>query len=182
MLLMVEGKQNLHSNNGFTIIEVVLVLAIAGLIFLIVFLALPGLQRSRRDTQRKSNIGNIVGSINDWSSNHGGFPPCNGNPFWVCVFNPTAPTSDLIVFKNQYMSNMKDPKTGSTYNLLFITGNNLANMPTFDIGDIVYGVGAQCDTSNQGKFTDASSGATSWGKTAVITKLESGYYCQNSTS
>jgi prepilin-type N-terminal cleavage/methylation domain-containing protein len=36
--------------HGFTIIEVVLVLAIAGLIFLIVFLALPALQRSQRDT------------------------------------------------------------------------------------------------------------------------------------
>lgn len=42
--------------NGFTIIEVVLVLAVAGLIFLMVFLALPALQRSQRDTQRKSEI------------------------------------------------------------------------------------------------------------------------------
>lgn len=39
--------------NGFTIIEVVLVLAVAGLIFLMIFLALPALQRSQRDTQRK---------------------------------------------------------------------------------------------------------------------------------
>ena len=39
--------------NGFTIIEVVLVLAIAGLIFLMVFIALPALQRSQRDTQKK---------------------------------------------------------------------------------------------------------------------------------
>ena len=41
---------------GFTIIEVVLVLAIAGLIFLMVFLALPALQRSQRDTQRKNDM------------------------------------------------------------------------------------------------------------------------------
>jgi hypothetical protein cdiviTM7_02704 len=38
--------------NGFTIIEVVLVLAVAGLIFLMVFLALPALQRSQRDTRK----------------------------------------------------------------------------------------------------------------------------------
>lgn len=38
-------NQNL-TKKGFTIIEVVLVLAIAGLIFLMVFLALPALQRS----------------------------------------------------------------------------------------------------------------------------------------
>ena len=37
---------------GFTLIEVVLVLAVAGLIFLMVFLALPALQRSQRDTRK----------------------------------------------------------------------------------------------------------------------------------
>ena len=40
-------------NKGFTIIEVVLVLAIAGLIFLMVFIALPALQSSQRNTQRE---------------------------------------------------------------------------------------------------------------------------------
>ena len=44
---------------GFTIIEVVLVLAIAGLIFLMVFLALPALQRSQRDTQRKNDMARL---------------------------------------------------------------------------------------------------------------------------
>ncbi|PLS80866.1 hypothetical protein CYG49_03830, partial [Candidatus Saccharibacteria bacterium] len=43
--------------SGFTIIEVVLVLAIAALIFLIVFLAVPALQRGQRDTQRRSDVG-----------------------------------------------------------------------------------------------------------------------------
>ena len=42
--------------SAFTIIEVVLVLAIAGLIFLMVFIALPALQRNQRDTQRKRQV------------------------------------------------------------------------------------------------------------------------------
>ena len=37
------------NTKGLTIIEVVLVLAIAGLIFLMVFIALPALQRNQRD-------------------------------------------------------------------------------------------------------------------------------------
>ncbi|MBS7346174.1 MAG: type II secretion system protein, partial [Candidatus Sacchiramonaceae bacterium] len=45
---------NKHKKYGFTIIEVVLVLAIAGLIFLVVFIALPALQRNQRDTQREN--------------------------------------------------------------------------------------------------------------------------------
>ena len=56
------------TKKGFTIIEVVLVLAIAGLIFLMVFLALPALQRSQRDTQRKNDISRLQAAINDYKS------------------------------------------------------------------------------------------------------------------
>ncbi|MBS7346622.1 MAG: prepilin-type N-terminal cleavage/methylation domain-containing protein [Candidatus Sacchiramonaceae bacterium] len=45
---------------GFTIIEVVLVLAISGLIFLMVFIALPALQRSQRNSQYKNNLSLII--------------------------------------------------------------------------------------------------------------------------
>ena len=55
---MNKHKQN-NNKYGFTIIEVVLVLAVAGLIFLMVFIALPTLQRSQRDTQRK-NQANLI--------------------------------------------------------------------------------------------------------------------------
>ena len=60
---------------GFTIIEVVLVLAVAGLIFLMVFLALPALQRSRRNEQRKRDMGEIAGAIQNYrSANKGKMP------------------------------------------------------------------------------------------------------------
>jgi len=62
---------------GFTIIEVVLVLAIAGLIFLMVFLALPALQRSQRDTQRKTDLGKVQTAINNYQSNNKGGVPGN---------------------------------------------------------------------------------------------------------
>lgn len=60
---------------GFTIIEVVLVLAIAGLIFLMVFIALPALQAGQRDTQRKSDLARINTQISNYqSSNRGKIP------------------------------------------------------------------------------------------------------------
>jgi len=46
---------------GFTIIEVLIVLAIAGLIMLIVFLAVPALSRNSRNTQRTSDAA-LIGS------------------------------------------------------------------------------------------------------------------------
>lgn len=63
---------------GFTIIEVVLVLAIAGLIFMMVFLALPALQRSQRDTQRKTDLSRIQSAITSYTSSNRGVLPAAG--------------------------------------------------------------------------------------------------------
>lgn len=57
---------------GFTIIEVVLVLAIAALIFLMIFVALPALQRGQRDTARKNDVNAIASAINTYRSNNRG--------------------------------------------------------------------------------------------------------------
>ena len=57
------------TRSGFTIIEVVLVLAIAGLIFLMVFIALPVLQRSQRDTERRSAVGRVASQIQQYQTN-----------------------------------------------------------------------------------------------------------------
>ena len=70
----IEPKFNQNKNNfkGFTIIEVVLVLAIAGLIFLMVFLGLPALQRAQRDTQRKQDVAMVVTALHNWKANNKG--------------------------------------------------------------------------------------------------------------
>jgi len=62
--------QQKNKEKGFTIIEVVLVLAIAGLIFLMVFIALPALQRNQRDTQRKNDLSRAQTALNNFQSNN----------------------------------------------------------------------------------------------------------------
>lgn len=70
-----QHKQSTQKRNGFTIIEVVLVLAIAGIIFLMVFVALPSLQRTQRDTQRKNNLSLIEVQLGQYiTSNRGAIP------------------------------------------------------------------------------------------------------------
>ncbi len=83
------------NNKGFTIIEVVLVLAIAALIFLMVFIALPALQRGQRDTQRKNDIGRVQTAINNYqSSNRNAIPPlatvAQGTAFIAAYLTPAA--------------------------------------------------------------------------------------------
>jgi prepilin-type N-terminal cleavage/methylation domain-containing protein len=60
---------------GFTIIEVMIVLAIAGLIMLIVFLAVPALQRNSRNTSIKNDAAAVSAAIGEFQSNNSGAMP-----------------------------------------------------------------------------------------------------------
>lgn len=74
--------KTLQKEKGFTIIEVVLVLAIAGLIFLMVFIALPALQRSQADTQRRQDAGRFLSQVTNYQTdNRGNVPPANATGF-----------------------------------------------------------------------------------------------------
>lgn len=65
-----------NTKKGFTIIEVVLVLAVAGLIFLMVFIALPALQRAQRNSRRRSDIARFISAVSDYQTNNSGKVPC----------------------------------------------------------------------------------------------------------
>lgn len=64
--------QKLKNAKGFTIIEVLIVLAIAGLIMLVVFLAVPALQRGQRNTARQNDVSLLAAAINDCVTNNNG--------------------------------------------------------------------------------------------------------------
>lgn len=70
-----------QKQKGFTIIEVVLVLAIAALIFLMVFIALPALQRNQRDTQRRNDLSRAQTAVNNYQTNNRGKLPTMDNNF-----------------------------------------------------------------------------------------------------
>ena len=59
-------------NKGFTIIEVLIVLAIAGLILLIVFLAVPALQRNSRNNARSADASKVLAAVSECLSNRNG--------------------------------------------------------------------------------------------------------------
>lgn len=60
----------MKTKKGFTIIEVVLVLAIAGLIFMAVFIVLPPLWASQRDAARKENLMTFVTNLANYQTNN----------------------------------------------------------------------------------------------------------------
>ncbi|MDO4872181.1 MAG: prepilin-type N-terminal cleavage/methylation domain-containing protein [bacterium] len=89
---------------GFTIIEVVLVLAIAGLIFLMVFIALPALQRSQRDAQRKNSASLIIDAYRRKYANNRGI-----------VTRPRV--SEMVADGYLTEDQMRDPSTGQLYEI-----------------------------------------------------------------
>ena len=149
---------------AFTIIEVVLVLAIAGLIFLMVFIALPALQRNQRDTQRKNDIGRVLTALQSYQSNNRG----------------SIPTSWAYQLITPYLrldgDTFTDP-SGINYRL---TSRTVADgKPTRrinsagDISMIFYYLNSKCDGEN----IVAADGAN---KVAFAALLEGGgIYCVN---
>lgn len=118
-------KENINKKRGFTIIEVVLVLAIAGLIFLMVFVALPALQRSQRDTARRNDLARVDTSLVQYQTNNQGtnegtnlpldsekYDPGEDGKFAECTANNTAACKFL---KNYMNSGTSDNITTNTF-------------------------------------------------------------------
>ena len=140
---------------GFTIIEVVLVLAIAGLIFLMVFIALPALQRNQRDTQRRNDAGRLVTAVNNYQTNTKGNIPL------------TEAAIDGAV--TQYLSEgFIDPSEGN-YNVNIGTAPNAVPAR----GVMLYYPGSKCSATTSD--ADASGGARQFA--IRITMEGGGVYC-----
>jgi prepilin-type N-terminal cleavage/methylation domain-containing protein len=77
------------STAGFTIIETMIVLAIAGLMLTLVLLALTGLERSGHNSQRTSNANSALQLISEYMLNNSGNLPTSCGP----LFNPPALTT-----------------------------------------------------------------------------------------
>ncbi len=167
-------KGEMKKQKGFTVIETSLVIAIAGLIFLMVFIALPGLRAQQRDTDRREDVTELIQKIKDYQTNNRGALP-----------------SDWNAFRNEYLGgdDFMDPN-GTKYTLINIQQCNAD------------GIDKECEDSKlkndlaKSNFPNSYrmyvvTGATCSGekavrssnprKVAVLYRLEqAAVYCQNS--
>ncbi len=140
----VSGKHHhrgLSHKAGFTIIEVMIVLAIAALIILIVLLAVPALQRQARNTQRDRSAQLIAAAVQECVTNNDG----NTN---AC----TTPASLGLTQKELGIF------TGVHYGLKAgCYGDSLAcsDYPTEDEPNWMFGLG--CGNNSNGWFKDSAS-------------------------
>lgn len=149
----ITSKKN---SRGFTLIEVVLVLAIGGLIFLLAFLAFQNASVNRRDTQRRNDAGKVLAEIANAESD-----------------SFTLSDSTLTDFKTAYLggTDFKGPGSpGAAYTLNWRSGAGTA-VTSKTRENIYLGVGQKCAGNNN---TTASSG-----NVAVIVTLEKGWACRD---
>lgn len=116
-----------RNERGFTLVEIIIVLAIGALVLAGVLFAVQGAQQSRRDTQRKSDLAGMVSAVEQYASNRNG----------------TYPTA--AQFAGAMGTNRRDPLTGTTYTYAAIvvpTGTTSAG--------VLYTPGAAAATSCSG--------------------------------
>lgn len=146
-----------NSNEGFTIIEVLIVLAIAGLILLIVFLAVPALQRNARNTNRKNDVSAVLSGLTESASNNSGALPTN------CTGTSTVTWTGANGANNDTKMGYYNATCG-----VGSTGNGHVDLKTAPAGNatalngttkdyIVVAEGDQCTPANGAKAGSANS-------------------------
>lgn len=172
------------AKKGFTLVEVILVLAIAAMIFLMVLLTLPAVQRGQRDMQRKEDVGKMIAAFTEFVGNNRGTQPldagacegANGGTEGAqadCKLNPYVRLTDGMTY-----SIKPGPASAST---IKPTENTDGRGPTND--NITIYKMANCVNGGNGEVQRGSSSR----QIAAVVELEgagadgmSVYYCQDS--
>jgi prepilin-type N-terminal cleavage/methylation domain-containing protein len=167
------SRQQLKQS-GFTIIEVVLVLAIAALIFLMVFIALPALQRNQRDQARKEVLGKVTSAVTSYQSNKRSNQPTSGADLQGYVDGKDATGVKAEHSTNSYAGTAKDTLIDNNYVLTVQAGVGGSDIGNADTNIIQVITGAKCDPDTSSKAIAGSAR-----NAAVIILMENGYSATN---
>lgn len=169
------------TQKGFTIIEVALVLAIGALIFLVVFLAVPALQRNQRDDARKRDVSSVVDAVASFYGNAGGQTLSSGDAYDTTP--KTSGGSNLGSYldnlsKNTDFVRVVNKDADMTFNAAQNTsGANSAQANPYTNNIVVY-TGAKCN-GNTGIVKAAKR------SNAIVVQVEAGgngkYYCSDAS-
>jgi prepilin-type N-terminal cleavage/methylation domain-containing protein len=143
-------SNKVKQQKGFTIIEVMIVLAIAGLIMVVVLIAVPQLQRSQRNNAAKAVLDRTFTEIQNYATNNNGKYP--------------ATTGELDGFCTRYLEKtgascanetgatfINDPKTGTPVRVAYSSTTTAGpsvptngNSRTLTVYSLSTGTGFQC--------------------------------------
>lgn len=171
---MLKNMVTNKKQRGFTLIEVILVLAVGSLIFAMAFIAYGQASKNRRDSQRRSDLGKIAQELENYASDNNGKYPAGDAAGQAA--------SSFVQFLNDYVPSIKDPSSQKLYKEWL--GNDAANNTP---GRIIYypeQAGGFGYLNTNVKFCDNTtsfpSGSQSVRDYVIRMKLESGEACKDS--
>ena len=144
-------------NEGFTIVETLIVLAIAALIITIVLIAVPDLQRASRNTNILHDAQNVASGVQSFEGNNDGALPTNAtgavtpNAQGVITIGTTGAeaTAHVQVSDSIYWA------TGSTAAVTYTTNQANASATKIGPGQIFVDQTADCGTTGNSQTPTA---------------------------
>ena len=152
---------------GFTIIEVMIVLAIAALILLVVFLAVPALQRSQRNNARKADASRVAAAIVDFTSTNQGNLPATAADC-TTIYNSAASLSQFTGLTCQTPAAFPATPTANNFYTATTAANYTGSSPAIS-NVMMLGEGVVCSGSNALTTTGATTKSM-----GLLYSLESG--------
>lgn len=130
-------KNLLKLKRGFTIIEVSLVISIAGLIFLMVFVALPGLRATQRDTQRREDMIAFIEAVKKYQTNNrGSLPTDTPKSTEPAISVNLGDSNGWGGFYEKYLGEKFVDPDGESYKLVVMECNQDTNGRTCENGEL----------------------------------------------
>ncbi len=157
--------------SGFTIVETLIVLAIGGLILTIVFLAIPALERSSRNNQRRQDVQTILQAVSHYElESSGNMPDCGySTSSEPSCFGTTSGTPNLLYYsKLAYYdpTSTVEVHASDLDQILTSTPGPITDNNTVKVYNHL-----KCDTTNIGAATTADAG---YSDVVALYAIESG--------
>lgn len=79
--MLTKIKKMNKRDNGFTIVEIMIVMAIIGMMLLAMLLVVPNLRRNARNKQRRDDVGSLISALSEYTSSNSGALPAAASDF-----------------------------------------------------------------------------------------------------
>ena len=161
--------KKIKSKSGFTIIEVLIVLATAGLILVIIFIAVPVLQKNSRNNRRRNDLGRFYTAVEEYRLER--------NAAGTALFTGPSDSASFSDFKNNHLGPEFKVNYGNS-NIIMADANTTPHTYKPNVDQIVYFAWHFCNEGSEHTSHSVASSSHEKHAFSVLIGMENNfYYC-----